>query len=93
MNAHDQKGVHTSSLCIPVCAKRAGEETGGCNEWGDVKGVATPVGREAACAKGGWVNGEAAEMVGAGSPCCTPCLCGKDGGAQTGGCTQKGARE
>ncbi len=26
---------------------------GGCDEWGDAKGVATPVGREVACTKGG----------------------------------------
>ncbi len=31
-------------------------------------------------------------MAGAGSPCCTPCLRGKDGGAQTGG-RANGGRE
>ncbi len=31
-------------------------------------------------------------MVGAGSPCCTPCLHRKDGGAQTGGCMQMKGR-
>src|SRR6266702_3669853 len=72
--ARPEGGAH-SQRSIPIRAKRAGEETGGTKRRAGMEGG---------------VNGEAVEMAGAGSPCCTPCRRRKDGGTQTGGCANGG---